>query len=156
MYSFLVSDASGIKTDSFYSVSDYMSTMFKKRAKTHEIALQRRAVELGVSPRIIRTDGRSWMMMEKVDAHNLAETYGVDDVPDWIWDQIHIIVSRLFHEAWIEYIDITAYNFIEKDGVVWCIDYGDAFDRTEDTPTNWFLKLFIDNADIHEWNHDFA
>jgi tRNA A-37 threonylcarbamoyl transferase component Bud32 len=53
----------------------------------------------------------------------------------------------------IEYLDVTPYNFIEKDGTVYIIDFGHARnvsdyldDYLDDIFANWKLK----------WNPEFA
>jgi serine/threonine-protein kinase RIO1 len=80
--------------------------------------------------------------------------YGEDfkDMPKPILDQIYDILVRLYLECDIEYIDITPYNFIEKDDKVWIIDFGDA---QEAPKKDWFLNEVFKNRTLTEWNIDF-
>lgn len=97
------------------------------------------------------------MQTVRIDADNLGEKYGEDNVPEYVWEQVHQIVWDLFYIANIEYIDITSYNFLEdEDGKVWCVDYEHATQRKSDTPRNWFLAQFLEDPDMREWNPDFA
>ena len=52
----------------------------------------------------------------------------------------------------IEYIDITPYNFIEKDGKVFIIDFGHAY--YTDFNINGFLNEVMYHC-LNEWNADF-
>jgi hypothetical protein len=102
-------------------------------------------------------DGTMWMTMDRIDAKNLAEKYGdnPEELPVWIWYDIHRIVRTLFYAGNMEYIDITPYNFMEKNGIVWCIDYEHASEREGDQPKNWFLQEFLQDNSMREWNPDF-
>ena len=122
-----------------------------------ELELQMEAASLNFAPKIlaVEKDENEWIMvMEDIGADCLADVYGEDpkDIPDWIWNQIRIIVSTLFTEKSIEYVDITPYNFIEKDGRVYIIDFGDA-KYEDDEQTNWFLLEFINGE--NSWNPDY-
>jgi tRNA A-37 threonylcarbamoyl transferase component Bud32 len=91
--------------------------------------------------------------MEDLEADCLANVYGEnpDDIPMWIWDEIRMMVKTLLDEEGIEYLDITPYNFIEKDKRIYMIDFGDA--KYVDGETNWFLQEFIDGENY--WNPDY-
>lgn len=91
--------------------------------------------------------------MEDLQEECLANTYGEDpeDIPEWIWDEIRRMLTVLLQEEGIEYVDITPYNFIEKDGKVYVIDFGDA--KYTSGETNWFLQEFIDGE--NSWNPDY-
>ena len=137
--------------------------MFTKIAKDSlEIELQDIASKHGFAPRIERIDGLL-MQMDEIKGHCLADIYTDDPkkVPDWIWAEIHRILSVLFECDGIEYIDITAYNFILEEGSdkIWIIDFGDAYyskaGQTDDKkPVNWFLREVLDGE--KSWNPDFA
>jgi len=92
--------------------------------------------------------------MEKIQGQTLADKYGDDhrEIPPGIWKQIHKILSILYESEGIEYIDITPYNFMESDGKIFIIDFGDAYYRGKEM--NWFLKEFLDGD--FSWNPDFA
>jgi tRNA A-37 threonylcarbamoyl transferase component Bud32 len=85
------------------------------------------------------------IIMEHLDEMCIADKYGEDPskIPKIIWDQIRIILNILYHNEAIEYIDITGYNFIEKDGKVYIIDFGDAKYSKSNIEINWFLKYFL-------------
>ena len=120
----------------------------------NEVLLQNRAYELGVCPKILDTDYKTYIKMEHLDEMCIADMYGEDfkDMPKEILDQIYTIITRLYLECDIEYIDITPYNFIEKDDKVWIIDFGDA---QEAPKKDWFLDELFKNRGMLQWNPDF-
>lgn len=134
-----------------------MTSVVKKHTHASEIAFHRLVAQtLGFAPRIVATDGSTWMETERIPSMNVADKYG-DDVPERVWKRVHDIVYALFHTLQMEYIDITGYNFIEDNsGRVWCIDYEHVTQRTSEKPQNWFLREFLDNPKMREWNPDFA
>ena len=93
--------------------------------------------------------------MENLNEFCLAYKYGEEPkhISNEIWIQIFNIISILYEREGIEYIDITPYNFIEKKGKVYIIDFGDASYVKKDKEINWFLKEFMDGT--KEWNPDF-
>lgn len=126
---------------------------FKKTAASMlEIELQRIAATHGFAPRVLSQDGLEFVM-ESIDAPCLADVYGENaaDLPNWIWKSIVRILKNLYEYEGIEYVDITPYNFIEKDGKVWIIDFGHAYYAL---PENWFLRGIL-NGDAPSWNPDF-
>ncbi len=124
-----------------------------------EMELQNIASKYNFSPKILRSEkmgnkgNKNRVHMECIDAECLANVYGDDpsNIPKWIWNDIRKIVEILFVEEGIEYIDITGYNFIEKDGQIYIIDFGDA--KYTDGNVNWFLKEFLDGE--NSWNPDY-
>jgi serine/threonine-protein kinase RIO1 len=96
------------------------------------------------------------ILMENLNELCIADKYG--DLPEHItnelWEQIHDIIEYLYETEGIEYIDITPYNFIEKEGKVYIIDFGHAKYVDKKKKINWFLDEFI-NDGINEWNPDF-
>ena len=122
-----------------------------------EIDLQRRAHKYGFTPaihRVVETEEEVVIEMEDVGAPCLADAYGDKKIPKRIWKQISRILATLLKKEGIEYIDITPYNFIEKEKKVFIIDFGDAKVHEEGTPLNWFLAEFLGGE--CGWNPDFA
>ena len=127
-----------------------------KETSDNEAALQRIASNYGFSPKVIsvtKIDDACFITMEDLEAECLADVYGEDekDIPKWIWDEIRSMVTALMDQEGIEYVDITPYNFIEKDNRIYMIDFGDAR-YTEGCP-NWFLTEFLDGE--NSWNPDY-
>lgn len=133
------------------------STTFMKTVRDPlEIHFQKKAADLNIAPPIFDTNNTSYMVMLDLDEMSLADKYGssASNIPTWIWKQVHYILQKLLKEGNMEYIDITPYNFIEKDGVVWCIDYGHAT-PFRGTIRNWFLKEMLEKK-LRRWNPDFV
>lgn len=93
--------------------------------------------------------------MDKIDNMCLADNYGdkPSDLPPHLWGEIRNIIGKLYDEEGIEYVDITPYNFIEVDGKIYIIDFGDAYYKGTKT-RNWFHKDFLEGT--NGWNPDFA
>jgi len=136
----------------------------EERKITREIEMQESAYKYGFTPKIIsskihynKEDGKyiGNITMENIFAMCIADKYGEDPsgVPKLIWDQIRAILKILYHEEGIEYIDITGYNFIEKNGKVYIVDFGDAVYTKKDKEINWFLGYFLGGH--NGWNPDF-
>ena len=119
-----------------------------------EARLQRRAAAMGLSPKVVRCT-ESTLVMEDLQAPCLAEAYGdsVNDIPEWIKDDILDILYSLRTIGKIEYIDVTPYNFIEKDGVVWIIDFGHAKEAGDEVDP--YLDELFANWNLSKWNPDF-
>lgn len=123
-----------------------------------EVELQKVVSKYGFCPKIhdhIYHANECHITMEDLEELCLADKYGdsIDDIPDWIWKQIVEILRTIYYEEGIEYIDITPYNFIEKDKKVFIIDFGHAYYVHPSKKTNWFLKDVLDG---HKgWNPDF-
>jgi len=120
-----------------------------------EARLQRLASGIGLAPRVIRCCATT-IVMENLNAPCLAEVYGDDpaDLPEWIGEEILDILYTLYTVLGIEYIDVTPYNFIERDGIVWIIDFGHA--RKRSTDIDPYLDELFANWEITKWNPDFA
>jgi tRNA A-37 threonylcarbamoyl transferase component Bud32 len=122
-----------------------------------EAMLQRRAAKKGMSPNVIRCTKKT-IVSEHLDEMCLADKYGkdMDDLPDWVRREIVEILWKLYKECDIEYIDITPFNFIEKEGTVWVIDFGHARSVTPDTKLEPYLLELFDTWELKCWNKDFA
>ena len=124
-----------------------------------EAALQRIGSMYGVSPDVLDTDDETYITMEDVGEMNIADMYGekIEDIPENIKRDIWNILWVLYSCGNIEYIDVTPYNFIEKDGRVWVVDYGHARTVRRGNINPWLLNVLCDNRMIlTEWNPEFA
>ena len=135
-----------------------------KRDIEREYELQKIASNYGFCPKVYELDlkynedEKKWtgvIKMEHLNALCLADVYSDDPkkIPKNVWDQIRTILETLLHEEGIEYIDITSYNFIEKNGKVYIIDFGHAKYYKTENGLNWFLSDFLDGE--NNWNPDF-
>ena len=136
----------------------------EERIISREIEIQEIASKYNFSPKIIKSnitynkeDGKyiGNITMDNLQEMCIADMYGEDpkDIPKIIWDQIRVILKILYFDEGIEYIDITGYNFIEKKGKVYIIDFGDAIYTKKDREMNWFLSYFLGGH--NGWNPDF-
>lgn len=121
-----------------------------------EIELQTEAAKHDFCPKILKVDylkTKTRIYMEDVEEESLASTYGDDpaNVPEWIWNEIRGMVEVLYEQDGIEYVDITPYNFIEKNDRIYIIDFGDAYYVKGEM--NWFLREFLDGE--NSWNPDY-
>jgi len=132
-----------------------------KKAATLEVELQTIAARHGLAPAVISSsylEDECVICMENA-GQCLAALYSDDPkkIPKAFWQQIRHILEVLYEVEGIEYIDITSYNFTEKNGKVYIIDFGDAYYTKKskgEKPANWFLRDFLEGA--YEWNPDFA
>ena len=120
-----------------------------------EVELQTVSAAYGFSPKIY-TVMNGEIHMEDLETPCLADVYGEDpdDIPVYIWDSIRHMLTTLYEDEGIEYIDITPYNFIEKDGRVYVIDFGHAYYYKSKEMKNWFVKEFLEDG-VNGWNPDF-
>ena len=105
----------------------------------------------------IHHDTYTEIIMEDIGNDCIANTISddPDDIPENIWKQIREIIKILFYDEAIEYVDVTPYNFIEKNNKVYIIDFGDAYWGNEDgIIISWFLEDFLLN-DHNYFNPDF-
>lgn len=128
----------------------------------NEINLQNSASKYDFTPKIISTSLNNdyyYLEMENLNMDCIANIYGEEptDIPDYFWSQMKNIIRILYEEEQIEYIDITPYNFIEKNDKIYLIDFGHAFKTTSvKIPSNWFLRRFLDQTkNVKEYNPDF-
>lgn len=137
-----------------------MSKIFRKDVSMRseelvrkEVMLQSRAAILGLSPKIIDTDYKTYIDMEDLEQMCIADMYGesIDYMPELIKEGIYDILQRLYLECDIEYIDVTPYNFIETDDQLWIIDFGDAIEIKKDS----YLKELFSSKKLLKWNSEF-
>ena len=123
-----------------------------------EVKLQQLAAEYGLAPSIIDTDNATYITMEHLGPMNLAEVYGdaIEDIPHRIRCEIWDILWALYTCCNIDYVDVTPYNFIQKDGKVWVIDFGHAYSVPRGTLTPWLFEVLSGEHCLSEWNADFA
>ena len=120
----------------------------------NEAELQNVAASYEFAPKVYKTT-EDEIHMEDLQEMCIADKYGEDpnDIPPCIWVSIRTIIHTLYHKEGIEYIDITPYNFIEKDEKVYIIDFGHAEFTAHRPKMNWFVKEFLDGT--NDWNSDF-
>jgi len=144
----------------------YHKTLIAKDARKieREVEMQKVAVKYGFTPKIIdykleynkiTNEYTGNIIMEHLNAPCLADTYSDDatKIPKVTWDKIRQIIQILYDEEGIEYIDITGYNFIEKDNKMYINDFGDAEYTKKSKKINWFLEEFLNGH--NGWNPDF-
>lgn len=125
-----------------------------------EVELQEIAAKYEFAPKILNVteeDDALLIEMEKIEGDLLADKYGDEDpgnVPEWIWEEIRRMLTVLYEEEGIEYVDVTPYNFIETDDGIYMIDFGDACYIREDQEQNWYLEQFL-NSNDKTWNPDY-
>jgi len=147
-------------------MNTYHKTLTAKDARKieREVEMQKIAVKYGFTPKIIdfkleynkiTSEYTGNIIMEHLNAPCLADIYSDDPakIPKWIWIKIKEILQTLYDNEGIEYIDITGYNFIEKDNKIYIIDFGDAQYSNKFKKINWFLDEFLNGH--YGWNPDF-
>jgi tRNA A-37 threonylcarbamoyl transferase component Bud32 len=95
------------------------------------------------------------LVMDKIDEMSVSDMYGENmaQVPKEVVDQIRSIIERLYNN-YIEYPDITGYNFIEKDGKIYIIDMEHSRYNNDITSYDPYILKFI-RGDVSEWNERF-
>lgn len=94
------------------------------------------------------------MTMEKITNMNVSDFYGekADKVPKNVFNKIQNIIKKLKNKG-IFYIDITGYNFVEKDDDIWILDFKHAkiYDNINEDELN-FVNRFINAKNEQFWN----
>jgi len=126
------------------------------REVRREANMLKASAELGLSPAVIDTDNRTYIEMVDLEEMCIADKYGedIENVPEEIQEDIYSILMTLYRVAGIEYCDVTPYNFIEKDGVVYVIDFGHARYVNEYELTDEYL-IDVLCSGVLRWNPEF-
>ena len=87
-----------------------------------------------LSPKFINTDNETYIDMEDLDKMSVGDMYGndINEIPEHILAGMFSLIWTLYHVHKIEYLDVWPRNFIEKDGRVWIIDFGDAKKKSDE------------------------
>jgi tRNA A-37 threonylcarbamoyl transferase component Bud32 len=129
----------------------------KSHVEFHEYNMHNYIWNLGIAnvPEIISYDKKTkTLQMEKIPGLSVSDMYGeaFTNAPDAITNKIRDIILILKSHN-IIYPDITGYNFIERDGSIWIIDFEHAYFGFDPTQSNWFVDEFISGR--KSWNPDF-
>ena len=106
-------------------------------------------------PKIYSYDKKSKLMItQRIPNETVAYNYGEnpDDCPEEIFNKIRETINTLY-DNYIEYPDITGYNFIEYQNKIWIIDFEHAKIMTDENIKNIdpFVEKFIYGC-CNEWN----
>lgn len=126
----------------------------------NEVMLQRISAEFGLSPDVKKTDYKTFIEMQDLKEMSVEDMYGSDinNIPPKILSAMWSILYTLYHNCDIEYIDVWPRNFIEKNGRVWIIDFGDAREichDDEDYEPDEYLAGILEAGKITHWNPEF-
>ena len=92
------------------------------------------------------------LTMQKIIGDNLANIYGeeIENIPIKIIDTIRKFINIL-NSYFVEYIDITGYNFmLDKNENLWIIDFEHSNYREVNGEINEYLNEFINGE--NKWN----
>ena len=120
-----------------------------------EARLQAIAADSGYSPKVLDTDEETFIRMEHLHEMCVADKYGdsIRKTPKWIREQIVEILWNLYDTHGIQYVDVTPYNFVEKNKKVWIIDFGHA--RVDGDYLDPYLSKIFDTWKLSKWNPHF-
>lgn len=123
----------------------------------NEAELQREVSKYGLAPKVISTDNKTYIDMEDLESMNVGDTYGedIECIPPKILSQMWSILWYMYTVLGIDYVDVWPRNFVEVNGRVWIIDFGDAHWHDEDEEPNWYLEEIMNAGHIIDWNCDF-
>ena len=145
-------------TDGIFNKVIYYSEKITMESVELEAELQQVANMYGFSPKVtdvVYADDSATIHMEFIDEPCLYYKYGPEpeDIPEFVWEQIREKLKVLYDDERIEYIDVTPYNFIEKDGDVYIIDFGHAnYVEGEEELDDYFIDFMEGEND---WNYDY-
>jgi tRNA A-37 threonylcarbamoyl transferase component Bud32 len=131
----------------------------KSNVEFHEYNMHNyiRNLDIVSVPKIINYNKQTkTMQMEKIQGMSVSDFYGEDfsAVPDNVIAQIRNIIQDLKSHN-IIYPDITGYNFIEFNNMVWIIDFEHAYFGFIPTQSDPFVDEFLDGNNT-TWNPEFA
>lgn len=118
----------------------------------NEATLLRKAARFGLSPKFLKTDNKTFIEMDDLKEMTVEDLYG-EDIPPHILAGMFSLVWTLYHVCKIQYIDLWPRNFIERDGRVWVIDFGDA-KKANDIPDEYLMEI-LKAGKITHWNPHF-
>ena len=112
-----------------------------------------------VNMRVPRVEGYNkttkTMRMRRVYGDNISNIYGenYEDVPSTVTTAIRSFI-QLLHTKYIDYPDITGYNFmLDKGENIYIVDFGHATARDPHGKGDSFVWEFVNGA--QSWNPDF-
>ena len=125
-----------------------------------EITIQNIASSLGFAPKIrkvFKEKSEWYVLMDNLGSgHTLSDIYGDSSecIPQSVWQEIRNMVEVLYEDYEIEYVDVSPYNFIDVDGKIWMIDFGDARFAKTNIDMDWYLQDFLEGENM--WNPDYC
>ena len=122
----------------------------------NEVRLQKIASRYGLAPKVLKTDNKTFIEMVRLEEMNVGDMYGndIDEIPPRVVGGMFSLVWILYHICGIEYLDLWPRNFVEVDGRVWVIDFGDA--RMKKDKKDDYLESVFKKGRITKWNPEFA
>ena len=127
-----------------------------KEYKIHKYVYNLNIVHI---PKIISYDKKTKILtLARIHNLSISDSYGelLTDVPTDIISKIRDIIKTLLNHG-IMYIDITGYNFIEHNNIIWIIDFEHATyvanHLERENNKYYFIYDFIQGVDY--WNPDF-
>jgi RIO-like serine/threonine protein kinase len=147
------------KTSIYNEIELHMPRAFMPKQLKEQALVKYVSNKYTFCPKIISYDffeNHAEIIMENINGKTLYELFSdTDNIPTHIWESIRTILNILFYEEGIEYIDISPFNFIVKNNIVYIIDFGHAYWFNENKKiSNWFLKKFIVDEE-NNFNPDF-
>ena len=129
------------------------------QAKPGYVAQEARFLKIasdhGLSPKFVSTDNKTYIDMEDLDEMSVGDMYTNDitKIPQNILAGMFSLIWTLYHVHNIEYLDVWPRNFIEKDGRVWILDFGDAMKKAPEIDD--YLGEILEAGKITHWNQEF-
>lgn len=130
----------------------------KQNVSLHEYNMYKYVYNLQIIqiPRIIYYNKKSQILYtEKINNMCIADLYGEqpENIDNDLFEKCQLIIKKLYKYN-ILYRDITAYNFIEDNNIVWLIDFEHCcFKTNKYNDDEDFIKKFING--LNEWNPNF-